>query len=37
VINGIFGHTVNKDKGKPTNSEFIAMLADKIRMEMKVS
>ncbi|MDA8205095.1 MAG: sporulation transcription factor Spo0A [Thermaerobacter sp.] len=35
VINGIFGHTVNRDRGKPTNSEFIAMVADKLRMGMK--
>ena len=31
----IFGYTVNADKGKPTNSEFIAMIADKLRLEMK--
>ncbi len=31
----IFGYTVNSNKGKPTNSEFIAMIADKIRMETK--
>lgn len=37
MINGIFGHTVNRDRGKPTNSEFIAMVADKLRMQMKVS
>ncbi len=36
VINAIFGHTVNRDRGKPTNSEFIAMVADKLRMQMKV-
>jgi two-component system response regulator (stage 0 sporulation protein A) len=35
VINGIFGHTVNRDRGKPTNSEFIAMVADKLRMQIK--
>ena len=29
----IFGYTVNSNKGKPTNSEFIAMIADKIRLE----
>lgn len=33
VIGGLFGHTVNRGKGKPTNSEFIAMVADKLRME----
>lgn len=37
VINGIFGHTVNRDRGKPTNSEFIALLADKLRMQMRAS
>ena len=31
----IFGYTVNADKGKPTNSEFIAMIADKLRLEIK--
>lgn len=30
----LFGYTVNDDKGKPTNSEFIAMIADKLRLEM---
>ena len=37
VINIIFGHTVNRDRGKPTNSEFIAMVADRLRMQMKAS
>ena len=31
----IFGYTVNAQKGKPTNSEFIAMIADKLRLELK--
>ncbi|MCI8617353.1 MAG: sporulation transcription factor Spo0A [Clostridia bacterium] len=30
----IFGYTVSISKGKPTNSEFIAMIADKIRLEL---
>lgn len=30
-----FGFTVSNQKGKPTNSEFIALVADKIRLEMK--
>ncbi|HHV39019.1 MAG TPA: sporulation transcription factor Spo0A [Tepidimicrobium sp.] len=34
TINKIFGYTVNTDKGKPTNSEFIAMIADKLRLEI---
>ncbi len=33
----LFGYTVNNNKGKPTNSEFIAMIADKLRLEMLVS
>ena len=31
----IFGYTVNWEKGKPTNSEFIALIADKIRLDCK--
>ena len=31
----IFGYTVNSNKGKPTNSEFIAMIADRLRLEDK--
>jgi len=31
----IFGYTVSANKGKPTNSEFIAMIADKLRLELK--
>lgn len=30
-----FGYTVSNTKGKPTNSEFVALLADKLRLEMK--
>ena len=37
TINNLFGYTVHNDKGKPTNSEFIAMVADKLRLEQKVS
>ena len=32
----LFGYTVNSGKGKPTNSEFIALIADKIRLEYKL-
>ncbi len=35
VVENIFGYTVSADKGKPTNSEFIAMIADKLRLELK--
>lgn len=37
TIDQLFGYTVNLGKGKPTNSEFIAMVADKLRLELKVS
>lgn len=33
TMDAIFGYTINNLKGKPTNSEFIAMLADKLRLE----
>lgn len=36
TINRIFGYTIHNDKGKPTNSEFIAMIADKIRLKQKL-
>ena len=35
TINNLFGYTVAEDKGKPTNSEFIAIISDKIRLERK--
>lgn len=35
MINKIFGYTVKLEKGKPTNSEFMAMIADKLRLEMR--
>lgn len=35
TIYGIFGYTVSNGKGKPTNSEFIALVADKIRLDYK--
>ena len=35
VVESIFGYTVSAAKGKPTNSEFIAMIADKLRLELK--
>ena len=36
TLNKYFGYTVNNNRGKPTNSEFIAMIADKLRLSMKV-
>ncbi len=32
----LFGYTVSTLKGKPTNSEFIALIADKLRLELNV-
>ncbi|WP_010650805.1 sporulation transcription factor Spo0A [Oceanobacillus massiliensis] len=36
-ISALFGYTINISKAKPTNSEFIAMVADRLRLEHKVS
>ena len=36
-INKVFGYTISGEKGKPTNSEFIAIIADRLRLENKVS
>lgn len=36
TIDKLFGYTVNNGKGKPTNSEFIALIADRLRLEMQV-
>lgn len=35
VLNDMFGYTIDSERGKPTNSEFIAMISDKIRLEAK--
>ena len=35
TIDELFGYTVSTGKGKPTNSEFVALIADKIRLEYK--
>lgn len=35
TMNEIFGYTIHTYKGKPTNSEFIAMVADRIRLQLK--
>ena len=37
TINKIFGYTINNEKGIPANSEFIAMVADKLRLQNRVS
>lgn len=36
TIEELFGYTVSSRKGKPTNSEFVALIADKIRLEYKM-
>ncbi len=37
VIKSTFGYTINTSKAKPTNSEFVAMIADRLRLESRVS
>ena len=37
AIDELFGYTINNHKGKPTNSEFIALIADRLRLEQKAS
>ncbi|MHB1419107.1 MAG: sporulation transcription factor Spo0A [Bacillota bacterium] len=37
MMNRFFGYTINVERGKPTNSEFIAMVADKLRIGARVS
>lgn len=35
VLNSYFGYTIHNDRGKPTNSEFIAMISDRLRLQIK--
>lgn len=35
VMNDYFGYTISNMRGKPTNSEFVAMISDRMRLEMK--
>lgn len=35
TLDSMFGYTINNGKGKPTNSEFIALIADKIRLQYR--
>lgn len=37
TLNSYFGYTIQNDRGKPTNSEFIAMIADKLRLQLKLA
>lgn len=36
TLDNLFGYTIDTTKGKPTNSEFIALVADKIRLRYRV-
>ena len=36
VLEDMFGYTFSAGKGKPTNSEFIALIADKLRLEYRM-
>ena len=37
TLNAYFGYTIQNERGKPTNSEFIAMIADNLRLKNKIS
>ncbi len=37
TLDSYFGYTIHNNRGKPTNSEFIAMISDKIRLNLKAS
>ena len=37
TINSLFGYTIHSNKGKPTNSEFIALIADKLNLDRNIS
>lgn len=36
VLTSYFGYTIQNDRGKPTNSEFVAMIADRLRLQLKI-
>lgn len=37
ILSSYFGYTIQSSRGKPTNSEFIAMIADRLRLQLKAS
>lgn len=37
VLSSYFGYTIQSQRGKPTNSEFIAMIADKLKLSMRTT
>lgn len=36
ILEEMFGYSVQGDRGKPTNSEFIALIADKLRLQYRM-
>lgn len=37
TLSSMFGYTINTSRGKPTNSEFIALIADNLRLQLKTA
>ena len=37
VLSSYFGYTIQNQRGKPTNSEFIAMISDKLRLKLRAA
>lgn len=37
ILSSYFGYTIQSSRGKPTNSEFIAMISDKLKLKLKIS
>ncbi|MBQ5561963.1 MAG: sporulation transcription factor Spo0A [Clostridia bacterium] len=37
ILNSYFGYTIHNSRGKPTNSEFIAMISDRLRLRKKIA
>lgn len=37
VLNSYFGYTIHNGRGKPTNSEFVAMISDRLRLHMRAA
>ncbi len=37
ILNSYFGYTIHNSRGKPTNSEFIAMISDRLRLDLRTA
>ena len=37
ILNSYFGYTIHNSRGKPTNSEFIAMISDRLRLSLRTA